>query len=82
MAQHIHRSNKVQSSRKERFNIKFMEDLEKLVRAVATEICQNHIRVRNVGVVWVWHRWLVGWRYIARVQCGYSIVSLCICIGL
>ncbi len=50
MAQHIHRNNKVQSSRKERFNIKFMEDLEKLVRAVATEICQNHIRVRNVGV--------------------------------
>lgn len=46
MAQHLNRTNKLYSPRKERFSIKFMEDLETLVGAVAMEICQSHIRVR------------------------------------
>ena len=46
MSQHLNRSNKFQSDRKNRFSVKFMEDLETLVGGVATEICQSHIRVR------------------------------------
>ena len=45
MAQYLNRSNKFQSSRKEFFSVKFMEDLETLVGNVATEICQRHIKV-------------------------------------
>lgn len=45
MAQYLNRTNKLQSSRKEHFTVKFMEDLETLIGAVAVEICQRHIKV-------------------------------------
>lgn len=45
MAQYLNRSNKFQTSRKENFTVKFMEDLETLVGIVAVEICQRHIKV-------------------------------------
>lgn len=45
MAQYLHRTSKIQSLRKERFSVKFMEDLETLIGAIAVEICQRHIKV-------------------------------------
>lgn len=45
MAQYLNRANKLQSSRKDNFSVKFMEDLETLVGVVAVEICQRHIKV-------------------------------------
>lgn len=45
MAQYLNRTNKLQSSRKEYFAVKFMEDLETLIGVVAVEICQRHIKV-------------------------------------
>ena len=45
MAQYLSRNNKLHTSRKDHFSIKYMEDLETLVGSVAMEICQCHIKV-------------------------------------
>lgn len=55
MAQYLSRSNKLNASRRDRFSVKFMEDLEALVGSVAGEICHKHVKVGCVAMETIWH---------------------------
>ena len=44
MAQYLGRKNLLNASRKNRFSVKFMKDLESLVNLIASDIAEKHIR--------------------------------------